>query len=580
MTTISKLWSMLEPAEKVSAAGLLVWMLISMVLEMVGLGLVVPALTLMAGGSGSGILGRLPPSLEWIGGVDRSTMLFCGLGALLALYLVKAGFVLFAAWRQLKFIERLQNRVAERLFTVYLGQPWTFHLQRNSASMIRAINDVTPMAGTVTFLLGALAESLAVAGIMATLLWFEPVGAAVVGLLASAATFVLDRVTRKRLTRWGAIAQQHHTQCSKHMLQGLNGVKDVIVAGVEKGFIEPFVTNRSRYVQILTRQNFVGAIPRIWYEILAIGALCVLTLVLHAQGFAPQEMVPTLGLFAAASFKMLPSVNRLAQAAQSMRYGKALIDEIHSELQLSVRPLQDPSTGTPMRFERAVAVEGVTCRYPGADRDALQNVSFTIPQGSAIGIIGGSGAGKSTLVDVILGLLAPREGRVTVDGIDIATDVRGWQRLIGYVPQSIYLCDDSLRRNVAFGVPEDRFDPAAFERAIKAARLDDFLATLPEGEHTLVGERGVRLSGGQRQRIGIARALYHDPPVLVLDEATSALDTDTERDVMRAVNALHGKKTLIIIAHRLSTIASCNTIHRLDHGTIVETGTFREICPS
>ena len=577
MTTLAKLWAMLEPAEKVSAAGLLVWMLISMLLEMVGLGLVIPALTLMAGGSDSGMLRHLPPSLQWIGGVDRSTLLFWGLGALLLLYLVKAAFVLFAVWRQLKFIERLQNRVAERLFTVYLGQPWTFHLQRNSASLIRVINDVTPMAGTVTFLLGALAESLAVVGIMATLLWFEPVGALVVGALATAATFVLDRVTRKRLVRWGGIAQQHHTQSSKHMLQGLNGVKDVIVAGVEKGFIEPFVANRSRYVQILTRQNFIGAIPRIWYEILAIGSLCVLTLVLHAQGLGPQEMIPTLGLFAAASFKMLPSVNRLAQATQAMRFGKALIDEIDSELQLSARPIPECS-GAPMRFEDTIAVESVTSRYPGADRNALENVSFTIPQGASVGIVGGSGAGKSTLVDVILGLIAPLEGRVTVDGVDIATDVRGWQRLVGYVPQSIYLCDDSLRRNVAFGVPEDRFDQAAFDRAIKAARLDDFMATLPEGEHTMVGERGVRLSGGQRQRIGIARALYHDPPVLVLDEATSALDTDTERDVMHAVNALHGQKTLIIIAHRLTTVANCDRVYRFEHGRLIAAGTFSEVC--
>ena len=580
MKTIAKLWSILEPREKAAAGGLVLLMIVSMVLEMVGLGLVVPGLTLMTGGTDTAIFRHLPESLAWIATADRSTMLLCGLGALLGLYVFKAAFVLFATWRQLKFTEQLQNRLAERLFTVYLGQPWTFHLQRNSATLIRTITDVTPMCGAVTALLGALAEVLAVLGIMATLVWFAPVGAITVGILAAVATMVLDRITRKRLVRWGAMSHKHNALGYQHLMQGLNGVKDVIVYGCERGFIEPFVTHRNKFVQFLTRQSFVGAIPRVWYEILAIGSLCVLTVVLHLQGLDPQAMIPTLGLFAAASFKMLPSINRLAQAAQALRFSQAHIDVIHSELGLQPRPLVDRPASQPMHFERSIAVEDVTCRYPGADRDALEGVSFTIRPGTSVGIIGGSGAGKSTLVDVILGLITPRRGRVTVDGVDIAADVRAWQRLIGYVPQSIYLCDDTLRRNVAFGVTDEHFDQTAFDRAIRAARLDDFVATLPDGERTIVGERGVRLSGGQRQRIGIARALYHDPTVLVLDEATSALDTDTEREVMQAVNALHGTKTLIIIAHRLSTVSACDTIYRLERGRVVKAGTFQEICPS
>jgi ABC-type multidrug transport system fused ATPase/permease subunit len=231
----------------------------------------------------------------------------------------------------------------------------------------------------------------------------------------------------------------------------------------------------------------------------------------------------------------------------------------------------------PMPFCDSIVLENVRFRYPASRENVLDAVSIRIPHGASVGFVGGSGAGKSTLVDVILGLLPPSAGRVTVDGNDIHDNLRGWQDTIGYVSQTIYLCDDSIRRNIAFGVPEKDIDDGAVKRALKAAQLDEFVTSLPAGADTFVGERGVRLSGGQRQRIGIARALYHDPKVLVLDEATSALDIDTEKGVMAAVNALHGTKTLIIVAHRLTTVADCDTLYRLDKGRVVQSGTFAEV---
>ncbi|MFM8802532.1 MAG: ATP-binding cassette domain-containing protein, partial [Planctomycetia bacterium] len=233
----------------------------------------------------------------------------------------------------------------------------------------------------------------------------------------------------------------------------------------------------------------------------------------------------------------------------------------------------------PLRFREAIALEAVSYRYPRSDQTVLDSVSLTIPHGGSVGFVGGSGAGKSTLVDVILGLLPPTAGRVAVDSVDIQANLRGWQDRVGYVSQTIYLCDDSIRRNVAFGVPEEAIDEQAVRRALAAARLDAFVDGLPDGADTRVGERGVRLSGGQRQRIGIARALYHDPQVLVLDEATSALDTETEQEVMAAVNALHGTKTLIIVAHRLSTVSDCDRLYRLDGGRVVASGTVAEVFP-
>jgi ABC-type multidrug transport system fused ATPase/permease subunit len=266
----------------------------------------------------------------------------------------------------------------------------------------------------------------------------------------------------------------------------------------------------------------------------------------------------------------------MSSSFQQLSFSNAMIQRLHEQLSAGAAVLP-PEHAAPLPFCDAIALEDVTFRYEERRQPALDRVSIRIPRCASVGLIGGSGAGKSTLVDVILGLLPPTSGRTTVDGVDIHGDLRGWQMLIGYVPQSIYLGDDTIRRNVAFGLPDELIDDAAVRRALTAARLDEFVASLPNGLDTLVGERGTRLSGGQRQRIGIARALYHDPQVLVLDEATSSLDDATEKEVMAAVNSLHGTKTLIIVAHRLSTVADCDVLYRLDGGRVVQSGTFAEV---
>jgi len=566
---------MLSPGEKLSALGLIGMMLVSMLLEMIGIGAVVPAIAAMSSQRPITPPPQLGEWLAWFGNPSRETLLLVGLALLLALYAFKAAFVVFATWRQLQFVARLQHRIARTLFSTYLSQPWTYHLERNSAEMIRSINDVAPLAMTCAVVLGALAEMLVVLGVMGLLIWWEPVGAIAVGSLMVGASYVLDRSTRRRLVRWGSLGQLSSALMFKHLYQGLCGAKDVKVLGGEAEFVDQFSRTRWQQVQLQARQSLFGQLPRLWYEMLAVAALCMLTGIMVWQGKSTLAMIPTLGLFAAAAFRMLPSVNRLALAVQAVRSSQATIDLLHSELTLL--PSEIPRSAGRYAFTRVIRLEGVSYRYPSGHTAALYDVSLEVPHGKSVGIIGGSGAGKSTLVDVILGLLSPATGRVTVDGVDIATNVRGWQDTIGYVPQTIYLCDDTLRRNVAFGVPDERIDDDAVRRALRAAQLDAFVAELPRGLDTAVGEQGVRLSGGQRQRIGIARALYHDPKVLVLDEATSALDTETEAGVMEAVNALHGAKTLVIVAHRISTIASCDLVYRLERGRVVKTGSYADV---
>ncbi|MEO1940873.1 MAG: ATP-binding cassette domain-containing protein, partial [Candidatus Thioglobus sp.] len=312
-------------------------------------------------------------------------------------------------------------------------------------------------------------------------------------------------------------------------------------------------------------------LPRLFLEFLAVLGLVALVLLMLWEGKPLDTLLPTLGLFAAAAFRLIPSINRILNAVQGLRFALPMLELLNNELSF----LDSENTeARPHRceFMTEFRLEKVSFQYPSSENLALVDVSFTIPSGASVGFIGESGAGKTTIVDIILGLITPDKGVVEVDGVNIQNNLRGWQDQIGYVPQTIFLTDDTLRRNIAFGLPNEQIDDARISRALKLAQLERFVKGLPEGLETMVGEFGVRLSGGQRQRIGIARALYHDPEVLVLDEATSSLDTKTEREVMDAVRELKGSKTLIIIAHRLSTVEKCDYLFKIEQGVLVDQG--------
>jgi ABC-type multidrug transport system fused ATPase/permease subunit len=294
-----------------------------------------------------------------------------------------------------------------------------------------------------------------------------------------------------------------------------------------------------------------------------------------ATGKDIDRIIPTVGLFAATSFKVLPSINKLVSSKQTLKVSRSTIETIHYDLELTI-PVSPTRSNEHFQFEN-VDVKNLDFKYEQSENMVLSNINLKIVSGEAVGFVGQSGSGKSTLIDIMLGLLGPQSGSVLINGQSIEDVKQSWQKQIGYIPQAIFLMDESLRRNIAIGIADNEIDEAAIREALKSAQLEDFVASLPEGLDTVVGERGVRLSGGQRQRIGIARALYHRPSVLVLDEATSSLDTETEHGVMQAVQALQGDKTVIIVAHRLSTVEYCDRLYRLDAGRIVDEGTFDEV---
>lgn len=566
------IWSMLTPGEQRSALVLLALMVIGMVLETLGIGLVIPALALL---TQDDIALRYPafqPVLYVLGNPSQQTLVIGGMLLLVAVSLIKALFLAFLAWWQMRFAFGVQAQLSQRLFAVYLRQPYTFHLQRNSAQLIRnVINEVSMITGNAILpVMMLLTEGLVLIGLCVLLLAVEPQGALIVVSVLGAAAWGFHRFTHSSIEHWGKARQYHEGLRLQHLQQGLGGAKDVKMFGREADFLQQYRIHNDQSAHVAQMQSTLQQLPRLWLELLAVSGLAILVISMLAQNRSLEAVLPTLGLFAAAAFRLMPSVSRILGAVQALRYGMSMIDVLHAELNLKI-PATTGKQKPSAPFHSNMELSHVSYTYPAAASAALKDISLLIKRGESIGFIGVSGAGKSTLVDIILGLLTPNQGEVRVDGTDIQQNLRNWQDQIGYVPQSIFLTDDTLRRNVAFGLPDEQIDDAAIKRAIQAAQLEDFVSNLPDGLMTMVGERGIRLSGGQRQRIGIARALYHDPAVLLLDEATSSLDTATELGVMQAVKALQGTKTILIVAHRLSTVEHCDRLYRMEKGVLVDT---------
>ena len=567
-----KLWASLTHSQCVGAIFLILLMFIGMIFEMLGIGLIIPVLTTITHQNLYSEYPQLEQYLQIIGSPTQRELVIYTMLFLAFIYFLKSAYMAFVVWRQAKYSFNVQADMSNRLFKGYLYKPYTFHLQKNSAELIRnIISEVGLLSTVLQSVLMVISEILIFTGILILLLIVEPAGAILVFTVFSISGFIYYGLIRGHLLDWGQARQLHEGLKLQHLQQGLGGIKDIKILGREQEFISEFKfhNNRSAYVNQM-QTTFVG-LPRYLLELFAVLSLVILVVFMIKQNNTLENLVPVLGVFTAAAFRMMPSVNRLLNAYQNLRYSLPVVNTLYNELN-DIKSISIPNNNNSLKFNRNITIHNVCYSYPDTNKKALEDISFKIPTGSTIGIIGTSGAGKSTLIDIILGLLKPQNGSVEVDDIDIQNDVSSWQNFIGYVPQTIYLSDDTLRRNIAFGLPEQEISEEAVMKAIKIAQLETFVEGCENGLNTIVGERGVRLSGGQRQRIGIARALYNDPDLLVLDEATSSLDTDTENQVMESVRRLHGKKTIIIIAHRLSTVKDCDYLYKLEKGKIISHG--------
>lgn len=548
-------------------------LLIALVLEMFSLAILIPVLRIVLDSENLKALIDSFSFLEFLNLFDHQDLILFAMLFLVLVYLFKGLFLLFTSWMQSKFSVRLPEELSKNLFYGYLKQPYVFHLQRNSGHLISNLQtEISQFSSVIQSIISISIELAIVSGLAISLLIIEPFGGVVVAICLLISMLLFNLLTKKKLNNWGQMRQRYDAQISQNLIQSLGGVKEVKLFNKESFFSEQFNKQYSAKSDIYVKQLTLMQLPRLYLEFLAVLSLSVLVSVMVIEERPLEHLLPTIGVFMAAAFRLLPSINKIIASVQNLKFSSSVIDKLYFEHQTVNNIMGNSDPEKKIIFKSILKINNVSFKYPETETDVIDVLNLKIKKGEMIGIIGRSGSGKSTLVDLILGLLNPYQGDVLVDNHDIEKNLKGWYDLVGYVPQNIFLIDDSLCNNIAFGVPQHEINYEIISDVLKAAQLEDFVTQLPIGIETNVGEKGVKLSGGQRQRIGIARALYNNPQILILDEATSALDNATEKDVMTSINSQKGSKTIIIVAHRLSTLKNCDRIISIEKGKIANKG--------
>lgn len=575
-----------DRAEKRRGSLLMGMIVVMALLETAGIASVMPFLSVL---SNPGVIESNPTAAALYAafGFDNVDQFLFALGvAAFAVMLLSAGFRALTLYLMNRFIEMRRHSIGERLLKSYLNQPYEFFLNRHSSDLAKSILSETDQLIANVLRPGMMmaAYAVVVAAIVVLLIAVDPKLAVSVAVVVGGMYGVMFCAVQGLMSRAGKDRSLANKERFAATSDALSGIKDIKVLGRESVYLAKFRMPSIRQARHFATSQTLSLVPRYFIEALAFGGIIAITLFLLAGSGgtatgALDKVLPLLGLYALAGYRLLPAMQHVYQGVTKLQFGQAALDGVYEELVRNAVPPVVERHVPELRFENQVEFHNVHYTFPNTTRPALAAISLDIPVGSTVGFVGPTGAGKSTLIDLLLGLLSPTSGRIAVDGVTITdSNVRAWQRLLGYVPQSIFMSDASLAENIALGVPRDRVDLARVEQCARLAQVHDFIVNeIPLGYESTIGERGVRLSGGERQRIGIARALYHDPPILVFDEATSALDTVTEQAVMSAITALAGSKTIVMIAHRLSTVRNCQKIVLMERGTIAGQGTFEEL---
>ena len=500
--------------------------------------------------------------------------------ALLAIYhVVKNLIVVGSHYRRQEILSGTNAALSNTLFRGYLLVPLPFHFRRHSAELVRnTTHAVGASVGVLEAFDGLIRRGFTVVSLTVVLIAKARMAALGSGVALVLLVAGLLRLTRAMAERSGSDNHDLGKRLHQTIQNGLGGIREIKALGRESFFIRSFSDVQRQIRDVGHLSVTMSVIPQVIFETAFVLAALVAAVLLAAQPSASSTSLPVMGLLGYAGFRMIVMANPIIATINQIRGARAAVDDLYGDLVQIRRDTQYLNmAGESVTFRSEMELEGVSYSYPGASRPAVTDASMRLKVGEAIGIVGPTGAGKSTLVDLIVGLLIPATGRVLVDGVDLTRNPTRWRQQIGYVPQSIFLLDDTLRRNVAMGIPDDEIDEQAMERAIHMAQLDRLVNSWPDGLNTLLGERGTRLSGGERQRVGIARALYHDPDLLVFDEATAALDGVTEAEVTKSIHSLRGRKSILVIAHRLSTVRACDRLLYLEEGRIVAQGSYDDL---
>lgn len=577
--TLKKLLMLFNNKEKKKLLVLFFMMIVAALFETLGIGMIVPIVGVLTNPDVIKEKAFLAYVYRLFNFQSTSLFIVFAVIILLGVFVLKNLYLLLFNHLQFKIILNQQVKLSRKLFREYLTKPYIFHLQRNTASLLRNVNSEVPRVfqGIIISGFQLCTELLVTICILLLLIKTAPLATITASILLAGSIFIFFRFFRKKITYLGEEQQKVSSSMIKWVNQGLGASKEVIVSGKEDFFINAY-TNQSQISSDNSRYiNMLNQVPRLFIETLMVTIVLITMLIVVFQEKNTSHLVSTMALFAMAAFRLMPSITRAVALITTIRYSQPALSIIYEDLflnntQFRSRDIISNSESVVNKenriFNDSIELNEVSFQYPNQKEYSIRDVSLTIPIGQSVAFIGESGAGKTTLVDIILGLFQPEKGSVLVDGKNLNNQIAIWQQKIGYIPQSIFLTDDSIRNNVAFGIEDIQIDDEAVWRALEQAQLKEFVESLPERLDTTVGERGVRLSGGQRQRIGIARSLYHNPEILFMDEATSALDNETEKEIMKAIDGLKGEKTLIIIAHRLSTIENCDIVFKLKNGRL------------
>ncbi len=582
VTLLHKVGYLFDRKQKKQILGLAVLILIGGLLETMGVSLLLPVVQAIMDPEAimeNELVGAVADLLQ----IETSRQLIIlMLGSLIALYVIKNTYLLFLTYVQNTFVTRNRNRMISRVMREFLSRPYEEYLGADIPTVFRLTDSDIPNAFQLILVLIQMVTEIVVAvSLCIVLVVVSPVMSFFILCIFLGMTLMITKVLKPRLNAIGHKNQMIQSRIAKWRIQSIYGLKDVKVLHREEFFVRNYYESGAIGADVARNYAVFNNLPRLLIETIFMAAMLLFIMLYMLRGGNIGILIPQLSAFAVAAMRVMPGTNRINTYLSEIAYAQPCLDYLYENLTSNMKADVNGSvTGLTeaaqpelqsTKLQDKIVLDHITYAYPNTEKNIFTDAHMEVKKGQSVGIMGPSGAGKSTIVDILLGLLHVQEGSITCDGVNIFDNYGDWLSKIGYIPQSIYLIDESIRDNIAFGIDADRIDDKRIWDVLEEAQLKEFVKELPEGLDTTIGDRGVRISGGQRQRLGIARALYHDPEILIFDEATSALDSDTEKAVMDAINSFHGRKTMVIIAHRLNTIAKCDVIYKVDGEKIVET---------